>query len=89
MIDPIQIFFIVIVSSLTILLTVIGIEVYKAARDIRNILEKAGKILDDVSFISNSVATPARKMPGLLQGLQQGLTLVGYLQKFLNSKKER
>ena len=88
MIEPAQILLIIVVSTLTVLLTIIGIQVFFILQEFRRTIQKMNKILDDASLISESVAKPISKISGSLVGLS-GVTGVLSLLASLKNKKNK
>lgn len=85
MIDATQILLIVVVTTLTLLLTVIGVQVFFILREVRRSIEKMNKILDDAGLVSESVAKPIVSLSSSIGSLS-GLTgLLG----FLTSRRRR
>jgi hypothetical protein len=79
MIDSTQILLIVVITTLTILLTAIGLQVFFILREVRRSIEKMNKILDDAGRVSESIAKPIASITGSLGSLS-GLTgLFGWL----------
>ncbi|MBI2611823.1 hypothetical protein HYW54_03705 [Candidatus Gottesmanbacteria bacterium] len=69
MIDPIQILIIVVVSSLTILLIVIGIQIVFILQEIRKSFQKINKMLDDMTTVSSSFSKSVTNLSGFTSGL--------------------
>ena len=87
MLDAVQIFFIFVVSILTILLVVVGIEVFKLIKEARKTLNKTNKVLDDAQVISTSIATPVEKLSGLIEGLQHGVGVVNFISRLIEKQQ--
>ena len=88
MLDPIQILFIVVVTTLTILLVIIGIEVFRILREAKKTVERVNNVLTDVETITSSVATPVQKLSGVFQGMQQGTQFFQFITGLINSRKK-
>lgn len=86
MIDPIQVLFIVVVTTLTILLVIIGVEVFRILQDAKKTIKRVNVILDDVETITTSVAGPIEKMSGFIQGVQQGSQFFNFVAGILESR---
>lgn len=82
--DATQILLIVVVSVLTVLLTVIGIQVIYILGEIRKSLQKMNKMLDDATSISHDISKSMNSVGGLFEGLKTGLSVVN----FFGKKKE-
>ena len=89
MVDPIQVFFIVITTTLTVLLVIVGIEAYKVLKQIQKSIKRADKIMDDVEIITESVAGPVEKLSGLVHGLQHGATFINTIQSIIERRNQQ
>lgn len=56
MLDTIQIVLIIVISVLTVLLTLIGIQIYYILKELRKSADKLNNILDDAKVITGSTA---------------------------------
>lgn len=73
MLDPIQILLTVVITTLTVLLVIIGIEVFQILKELKKMMEKFNKIADDAHTISHSIATPIEEASGFIMGLKKGV----------------
>ncbi len=85
MIDPAQTVLFLVIIILTILLLVLGIQVFFILRELRQTVAKANKVLDDTGVITESVSGPIATLSTLAMGLKTGATLAG----ILNLKKKK
>ena len=83
MTDPAQTALFLVVIVLTILLVVLGIQVFFILRELRKTINKANKILDDTSTITESVSKPLSSLSSLAMGLKAGARIA----KILNGEK--
>jgi len=81
MIDNTQILLIAVVTVLTVLLTVIGVQVFFILKEIRRSIEKFNKMLDDAGTISESVARPIASLSSSITGVSGIAGLLGWLKK--------
>ena len=88
MLDPIQILLTVIVTTLTVLLVVIGIEIFRILREAKKTIERTNRILDDVEEITNAVSRPVEGMASLVAGIKQGTAVVKVLGKLFHESKD-
>lgn len=88
MIDSAQVLLIVVVTTLTILLTFIGIQVFFILREVRRSIEKVNKILDDAGIMSESVVKPIASLSNSITGLSGITGLLGFLTSRRKKKKE-
>ena len=89
MIEPAQILLIIVVSTLTVLLTIIGIQVFFILQEFRRTMQKMNKILDDAGLISESVAKPISKISGSLVGLSGVTGILKLLSTFKKKKVQK
>ncbi len=89
MIDPIQILFAVVITTLTILLVVIGIEIYRILQDAKKTLVRVNDVLDNVETITESIAGPVEKMSGLVEGFHQGMGVVNLVTKIIEARAKK
>ncbi len=83
MIDPAQAALFLVIIVLTVLLIILGIQVFFILRGLRKTIEKTNKILDDTSTITESVSGPISSFSSLTTGLKFGAKLA----KILNGKE--
>jgi len=90
MIDPAQTILFLVVVILTILLVVLGVQVFFILRGLSKTIEKANKVLDDTGVITESVSKPIASLSTLTMGLKTGATIAKILQggKKRHDKKE-
>jgi hypothetical protein len=81
-----QILIFAVVTILTTLLTLSGIQVIGILKELRETIRKANKSMDDFNLITNSVAKPVSGVSGFLMGLKSGSDV---LNLFLKSKKKK
>ncbi len=83
--DTVQILLITVVSILSILLLVLGIQVFFILREMRNTISRANKVLDDAGIISGSISKPVESFSTILSGVNLG----SILSSFLAARKKR
>lgn len=88
MLNSTQILLIAVVIVLTILLTVIGFQVFLILKEIQRSIQKANKMLDDAGLISGSIAKPIASLSNSITGLSGLAGLFGWLAKKSKQKKE-
>lgn len=84
MTDPAQTALFLVVIVLTILLLILGIQVFFILRELRKTIDKANKVLDDTGTITESVSKPIASFSSLAMGLKTGATIA----KILNRDKK-
>jgi hypothetical protein len=89
MIDTTQVLLIVVITTLTILLTIIGVQVFFILREFKRTIEKMNKMLDDAGTISESIAKPIASLSSGITGVSGVTGLLGWLvSRSKKSKKE-
>lgn len=86
MIDTTQILLVTVILVLTVMLTVIGIQVVYILREFRNTVHKINKVLDDTGVISESVSKPVSALSGMMLGIKTG---TGIMKMFSRSREEK
>lgn len=71
-----QILLFLVVTVLTTLLTLSGIQVIYILKEVREALKKTNKMLDDCQSITSSVAKPIVGLSGFVTGLKSGSDFV-------------
>lgn len=74
--DTTQILLVIVISVLTILLVIIGIQVVYILQEIRKSLTKVNQMLDDATIVSGGISKTVTGATGLVSGLKTGLSLV-------------
>jgi hypothetical protein len=85
MFEPTQILLSIVIITLTILLVIIGWQVYKILFEIYKLLSKLNSMVDGAVSISNNLTRSFKDMSGFTQGLK---TVVSFLKIFKKEKKE-
>lgn len=83
MIDTTQLVILFAIVVVTILLVVVGIQVFYILKEFRYTVKKANKVLDDTKVITESVSGPISNLSTLTSGLKTGVGIV----KLLKGKK--
>lgn len=79
MIDSTQLLLTVVVVILTLLLSVIGIQVFFILREVQRSIQKMNKMLDDAGAISESIAKPISSLSNSISGVSGIAGLAGWL----------
>lgn len=79
--DPIQLTIIGVSLTLTLLLVVLGIQVYYILKEIRLSVHKANKMLDDAGKVSGTITEGVTSMSGFVNGIKTGLAMITSFQK--------
>lgn len=79
--DPVQLVIIIISLSLTILIIVLGAQVFFILKEVRRSLQKTNKMLDDFGKVTGSVGEGAQNLSGLVSGIKSGMNVFSSLRK--------
>ncbi len=83
--DPAQTALFLVIIVLTVLLIVLGIQVFFVLKELRQTIAKTNKVLDEAGVITESVSGPLSSISALAMGLKTGASLAGLFRK--DSKK--
>ncbi|MEX2013248.1 MAG: hypothetical protein WD967_02490 [Candidatus Levyibacteriota bacterium] len=86
--DPAQTALFLVVIVLTILLIVLGIQVFFILKELRHTIVKTNKVLDEAGQITESVSAPLSSISALTMGLKTGASLAGLFKKEHKKGKE-
>ena len=84
MTDPAQTALFLVVIVLTILLAVLGFQVFFILKELRKTIDKVNKVLDDTGTITESVSKPISSLSSIAMGLKAGAKIA----KILNGEKK-
>lgn len=85
MIDTVQAVLLFVIVLLTILLLVLGVQVFFILRELRTTINRANKILENTQHITESVSEPFTFISGLLTG-SRSLSSIANVIKALRGK---
>ncbi len=88
MTESAQILLIIVVAILTILLSIVGIEVFLILKEFKKSVEKINKILDNGGIISESIAKPISSISSSFGGFSGMASLLGLIFTRRKKKKE-
>ncbi len=88
MFDTTQILLVTVVTILTIILAVIGIQVVFILQEFRRMLERTSKIMEDAGRVTEGISTSFTGVSGILAGFKTGLTAVNVFHKKKNKTDE-
>lgn len=74
-----QVILVAVITTLTILLTYIGIQIAGILKDFRKMLDRLNKVADNVEAISNAVVRPVSGLSSLVEGIQSSLKIAELL----------
>ncbi len=87
MIDTAQAVLLFVLLILTILVLILGIQVFFILRELRQTVAKANKVLDDAGVITESVSGPIATISSLTSGIKTGALLAGLLKRKSGKKR--
>ena len=79
--DPAQTALFLVIIVLTILLLVLGIQVFFVLKELRQTIAKTNKVLDDTGVITESVSGPISNISSLAMGLKAGASIANIFKK--------
>lgn len=86
--DTAQVVLFLVIIILTVLLVVLGIQVFFILRELRKTVDRANKILEGASEITESVRKPVSSLSSLAMGLKTGATIAKIFQGSKKDKKD-
>lgn len=87
--DSAQIILIIVIIFLTVLLAVLGIQVFFILREFRKTVSKANKVLDSTNVITQSVSAPISSLSSIATGIKTGASFINLFKKILSDKYDR
>jgi|SRR3989344_9148275 len=79
MIDTAQAILLFVIVALTVLLFILGIQVFFILRELQKTVKKANKVLDDTEVITHSVSGPISSFSTLANGIKTGATIASLI----------
>ena len=86
MVDVFQVILVMVVTTITVLLVIMGVQVYNILKEFRETIKKVNKMLDDFGMVSESISRPIASLSDVLTGAS-GVT--GILSWLTNRKKKK
>lgn len=83
-----QILILIAIFVITVILTVIGVQIIILLRDARETLKKADHVVNNLDFLTSSLTRSTNMFSHLSTSLQSGMQIVGIVSKMLNSSKK-
>ena len=87
--DAIQILVAFVIVLLTIILFIIGLQVFKILKELRITFKKVNKMLDDAGRITESIAEPIEEASDFLMGLKKGVEFFETISSFFKRRNSR
>ena len=76
-----QVLLVIVVTVLTVLLTVIGVQIVFILSEFRKTVEKVNKMLEDAGQVTGGITRSVTGMSGMFEGLKAGLSIVNLFGK--------
>lgn len=89
MVDSTQILLIAVIVVLSILLSIIGVQVFFILREVQRSIQKVNKMLDDAGTISESITKPIASLSNSITGVSGIAGLFGWLASRKKKRKEK
>ncbi len=86
--DAAQVVLLFVVVVLTVLLLMLGVQVYFILRELRRTVEKANKVLDETGLITESISAPLSTLSALATGLKTGAAVARFFKGSKTHEKE-
>lgn len=88
MIDSVQLILLLVIITLTVLLVILGVQVYYILRDLRQTVKKTNKILDNADSITEGIEGPISAISSFMLGTKAMslLSIVGFIKKLVGEK---
>ncbi|MEK7518203.1 MAG: hypothetical protein AAB583_06700 [Patescibacteria group bacterium] len=83
MIDSAQTILFVVIIVLTILLLILGVQVFFILRDLRKTVSKANKVLDNTNVITQSVSAPISSLSSIAMGIKTGSSFLNLFKRII------
>lgn len=80
-----QILLVSTITTLTIILSLVGIQLIFVLRELKKSVEKANLILDDTQNLTSKVSRSSDSLSNMISGIKAGLSLLGM---FKHDKEE-
>lgn len=85
--DTVQALLIAVVIVLTVMLVVVGFQVFYILRELRKTIDRANKVLSNTESITDSVKAPIATFSSMLIGLKSGTAIAEFLKKLKEKKR--
>lgn len=74
-----QVLIVAVITVLTIILSLVGIQIVYVLRDIRKTLNKVNSILDDSKNLTGKLSRSSESLSGMITGLKTALSIIGII----------
>lgn len=84
-----QILLLLALIVLTVILTIIGIQLIYLLKESRETLKKTDRLIENLDFLTNGLVRTSSTFSSLSSSLQSGMQLVGLVSKLINNSKKK
>ena len=90
MVDPVQLVLLFVIVILTILLVILGVQVFLILKDVRQTIVKTNRVLDNADAITQDIEGPLSLVSSLIGGFKGSsvLTAVKFIKTLLSHEKD-
>lgn len=90
MIDSVQLILLLVILTLTVLLVILGVQVFYILRDLRQTVRKTNKILDNAEGITQGIEGPITAISSFVLGAKATslISIVRLVKNFLGRDRE-
>lgn len=84
-----QIFLLVVIIVISVILTIIGVQIIGLLRETRETVRRLDKILEDAEFLTRNLTKSSSTIAHISDGLKSGVQLVGTISQLFSDKKKK
>lgn len=84
-----QVVLLVVIVVVATILIVIGIQIIELLKEAKETLKKTDSILEDVGFLTRSLARGSSTLSHLATSMESGMQLIGLVTKLVGSKSKK
>ena len=84
-----QILLLIAIFVISIILTIIGVQIIVLLRDARDTLRKADRVVDNLDFLTTSLTRTSSTFAHLSTSLQSGMQIVGLVTNLLGNTSKK
>src|SRR4051812_30982786 len=90
MIDSVQLILLLVIITLTVLLVILGVQVFYILRDLRQTVKKTNKILENADSITEGIEGPITAISSFFLGTKANslLSIISLVKNFVGGDKE-
>lgn len=84
-----QILLLIVIIILSIILTIIGIQLIGLLRDSRTTLKRLDNVIEDVEFLTRNLTKSSSTLNHISDGIKSGMKLVGTITQLFNKPSKK